>query len=525
MAKLRLSSATTFDRSSLLLVVASFSLYQEAVYQRPLSIPIDFPSLSPSSQPQFKDIDMELHSLSPRMQELLLTNELPEDTEIASFLQLLHERKRELSELDAQIAQARQLPDRSMGRHLVARRWKTQQMVGAYMGAVSPIRRLPLELVSRILVFCADVDMFERDAMTTTASVHSYHEESWHHRFDRAPWSLSRISRAWRSAALFTAEIWSYVAITIFSPVTYNTFQNSVVSKQHKSINRAGELELLRLQLARSDELVSRSSRWESLCVTMEQDDRGMLLDQIKDRLPTLQRLHWHIGGSTPNFDDIPRLNTLIISPPNKWDREFPFMAHLTELTLWFPSEIIDLKMLQWMPMLETLNVAGHSFSSRNTAPITLCHLRRIFLELPFELSESRTIFSRLTAPQLEVLTIVGYSGNKGGETVELKEMLDRSGCSLRELHLGSLGLVQDSFIQLLRCIPTLVKLSMNGSGETLDSGQVLAIQVLAQDSECLPSLQRLNVGRKEEAHLKELQRARTGLKIYLASASRRFPH
>ncbi|KAJ7588451.1 hypothetical protein C8J56DRAFT_890239 [Mycena floridula] len=335
------------------------------------------------------------------------------------------------------------------------------------------------------------------------------------------------------------------------APVTYNTFQNSVVSKQHKSINRAGELELLRLQLARSgsaplcislfgrvpnvgktgswkiiiDELVSRSSRWESLCVTMEQDDRGMLLDQIKDRLPTLQRLHWHIGGSTPNFDDIPQLNTLIISPPNKWDREFPFMAHLTELTLWFPSEIIDLKMLQWMPMLETLNVAGHSFSSRNTAPITLHHLRRISLELPFELSESRTIFSRLTAPQLEVLTIVGYSGSKGGEMVELKEMLDRSGCSLRELHLGSLGLVQDSFIQLLRCIPTLVKLSMNGSGGTLDSGQVLAIQVLAQDSECLPSLQRLNVGRKEETHLKELQRARTGLKIYSASASRRFPH
>ncbi|KAJ7587319.1 hypothetical protein C8J56DRAFT_1165351 [Mycena floridula] len=200
-------------------------------------------------------------------------------------------------------------------------------------------------------------------------------------------------------------------------------------------------------------------------------------------------------------------------------------MAHLTELTLWLPSEIIDLKMLQWMPMLETLNVAGRSFSSRNTAPITLCHLRCISLEFPFELSESRTIFSRLTAPQLEALTIVGYSGNKGGDTVALKEMLDRSGCSLRELHLDSLSLVQDNFIQLLRCIPTLVKLSMNGPGGTLDSGQVSAIQVLAQDNECLPLLQILNLGPKEAAHLKELQRARTGLRIYSASASYHFPH
>ncbi|KAJ7586281.1 hypothetical protein C8J56DRAFT_861594, partial [Mycena floridula] len=145
-------------------------------------------SFSASSQPEFEDINLELHSLSSRMQELLLTNELPEDTEIASFLQLLHEKKRELSELDSQIAQARQLSDRSIGRHLVARRRKTRQMVDAYTGAVSPIRRLPLELVSRILAFCAD--------------------DSRHHRFDSAPWSLSRISRAWRSAALFTAEIW-----------------------------------------------------------------------------------------------------------------------------------------------------------------------------------------------------------------------------------------------------------------------------------------------------------------------------
>ncbi|KAJ7587312.1 hypothetical protein C8J56DRAFT_1026722 [Mycena floridula] len=268
----------------------------EAVLGANLSILMVSPSFSASSQPEFEDIDMEFHSLSPRMQKLLLTNELPEDSEIASFLSLKPGNYRNV----------------------------------AWAVISSPDDGKPHVRAGR-------------------------HDN---HRFcPQAPWSLSRISRAWRSAALFTAEIWSYIAITIFSPVTYNTFQNSVVSKQHKSINRAGELELLRLQLARSgsaplcislfgrvpnvgktgswkiiiDELVSRSSRWESLCVTMEQDDRGMLLNQIKDRL---RRLHWHIGGSTPNFDDIPRLNTLIISPPNDWDQEFPFMAHLTELML-----------------------------------------------------------------------------------------------------------------------------------------------------------------------------------------------
>ncbi|KAJ7586995.1 hypothetical protein C8J56DRAFT_943353 [Mycena floridula] len=483
--------------------------------------------------------------ISPKMMGLLFSNEPPNESERAIFLQLLSEGKQDLSELDAQIAQACQLL-----KHLNERREDTQHMVNIYTGAVSAARLMPLELQSKILALCADVGMFDRDATTGIKSALEYYEDGHHHRISRRlPWSLSRISSTWRSAALLTPKLWSYISIIVYPDLeskpeigSYRPSWGSTKALTY-AVAQVREVQLLRYQLEHSrshplsislfgpgmayayetsgwhpiiDELVTSSHRWEELCIKFRGFDKSMLM-KTTSSLPALRRLHCRTDlGSTINFGNLPQLTSLVISmdPGTVYHWKPSLLLQLTELALWecTNDKSIDLSILGSTPMLQILSITGFPYfhHSYNTGPILLSHLYKFSLKHRGKPPPFRNALSQLTTPKLEILVL----GSMANVDPSIKEMIEASKCSLRKLQLRSLNFGRDDLIQLLQLLPNLVDLDVNRVA--LDSGTVLSI--LAQRPDLLPVLRTVDAGRlrqKEEQDLEGLKGARLGLQIH----------
>ncbi|KAJ7670023.1 hypothetical protein DFH06DRAFT_1179833 [Mycena polygramma] len=136
--------------------------------------------------------------LSTAIQHLLRTNEPPGDTEMPIITGLISHFQRAADALTARIG----IPEATLDQ-LIAERDQMVERVQQYTAVLSPIRRMPLEIMCEIFSWTSPHTRRVPGSLSTGA-----------------PWYLGQISTRWREIALALPSLWS--SITVLHTVQYS---------------------------------------------------------------------------------------------------------------------------------------------------------------------------------------------------------------------------------------------------------------------------------------------------------------
>ncbi|KAG7099947.1 hypothetical protein E1B28_001740 [Marasmius oreades] len=226
---------------------------------------------------------------------VLNTNHSASSSETCQIHGLLVQPIEELARLNAEIQHLK-----STLNYLISQREKLQTFVSSHKALISPIRRLPAEVMSEIFVHCLQTK--DRNPTRSLAE---------------APLLLTLVCRRWREIALSTAQLWS--SLHIYLPPTAQKYEirlTEVINRRAEGVkawlSRSGSLPLsisLVVGLDRDssgravlvyksvmDVFFSFSHKWGTLMLRVP----SCLLEVIED----YARPHWQ---------DLTRLQTLII--------------------------------------------------------------------------------------------------------------------------------------------------------------------------------------------------------------------
>jgi hypothetical protein len=407
-----------------------------------------------------------------------------ERQEISEYVSTVN---RELSQLNAKITELRTALIQ------VARtRDRLQVAASQHQALISPLRRLPPELLQVIFVCCLPL---HRNAV-----MHS----------SEAPVLLGRVCSEWRRISLSTPEVWS--SLHIVPPnVNFSNLTSSTARFERKR-------ELIEMWLGRSGACpLNISFVWFA---SDSQDEIKLCASLLEALVPTCGR--WRmLDFQVPlkmfkpfiglTVKDVPLLEGLSLMDNrtplgiDKWPESLVFAESATNLknfTLTFFSGGLRLPSIPWhqlttlylesnisfffkdsREMLSTFAQCAHlqsctlKFALSHTAfipafeklnlPITLPQLQALCLDGDQHLQNtfhmSNTLIN-LCAPKLRKLEIFGRSGRTEENIapdplVAIRMLLERSKCPLEKLTVESMTLLPDEFICCLKLAPTLVEL------------------------------------------------------------------
>ncbi|KAJ6619990.1 hypothetical protein B0H10DRAFT_2023225 [Mycena sp. CBHHK59/15] len=146
---------------------------------------------------------------------ILHTNTVPSDAECDAIHALLAGPLREVAELMDEINRTQALLD-----ELMQKRSQLNKFIDAHLALVSPVRRLPEDVVREI--FAASLPSNQNATMSRAES----------------PLLLCRICRAWRSIALATPRLWTSLHIVVPSTSRLPQFTDAVI----EWLSRSGSL-------------------------------------------------------------------------------------------------------------------------------------------------------------------------------------------------------------------------------------------------------------------------------------------
>jgi hypothetical protein len=366
------------------------------------------------------------------------TNAIPDEALASSITADLHKSRIELSELDLEIYE--------WEKRLKHLKWlwelrkRCRDAIRRHEAVLSPIRRLPIELISQIMLFASAISRPSlREDGYPIINYYSCLDNEWRVR------SLALVCTDWREAALACPRIWSHI---IFCP----KYSTSEQLQMH--INRAGSVSLSFTQCEVSDhwrypnpfcrphpfcaeiELLSKaqimnvssSSTWTStnLYIDINNVNSTEYVLHLKEKLHSLQYLKLRIEGDSSRTtqsikgwslvqdllkdahslvklelsSDLLTFDSKSITPPRS-------LRSLTFCTATEGRYIHDDlgPVLESCSSLESLTL-GDGFNFQR--PVCLPSLRDLsFLDLS---SETITQASNLRLPLLESLSLVHFS-------------------------------------------------------------------------------------------------------------------
>ncbi|KAJ6465863.1 hypothetical protein C8R45DRAFT_1219683 [Mycena sanguinolenta] len=203
------------------------------------------------------------------------TNYCPTDQEVLEIRSLLLEPILRIKSLDDEIADLQKSIDK-----LVEERVGLESYVEAHSALISPVRRLPLDVIQEIFVAC--MPTHRNCVMSAT----------------EAPILLGRICSAWRVISLSTPRIWARVhVVEPQQPRMWPTALNSDVLYNHKMVQR---LETTKTWLGRSGQCPLSIS----LQSAMHDDGRSVIVNFVEALLPFAARWqHVHFSVRPSTFD------------------------------------------------------------------------------------------------------------------------------------------------------------------------------------------------------------------------------
>ncbi|KIM44128.1 hypothetical protein M413DRAFT_443171 [Hebeloma cylindrosporum] len=420
----------------------------------------------------------------------LNTNYVPGDTEIAEIKQYVSSVHHKLTQYDARIAELE-----AALQEITKKRTELHTIVSAHEALISPLRRLPPEILQLIFVWCLPQN----------------HNSVMH--ASEAPVLLGRVCSEWRRISLATPEVWA--SLHIVPPnVNFSNPGSSAARFERKRelvkmwLERSGACPLsislvwfagdseeeVKLCASILEVLVPMCGRWKTLDFQVPLKMFTPFIGLTVEDVPLLEGMSL-MDNRTP-------LDTVAV---DRWPESLTFAESATKLrnfTLTFFSGGIRLPSIPW-PQLTTLylesNIAFFFTDSRemlNTlsgcanlqsctlkfplshtallpaykkldAPIVLPQLLTLcvdgdqHLHNTFHMSNTLT---NLCAPKLRKLEILGRSGRPEGSVAPeplgaVRTLLQRSKCPLERLNVESMTMLPDEFVACLRLIPSLVEL------------------------------------------------------------------
>ncbi|KAK7043967.1 hypothetical protein VNI00_008135 [Paramarasmius palmivorus] len=338
---------------------------------------------------------------------------------------------------------------------------------------LSPIRKLPLEILHRIFIFAAGVNVF-----------------GVKNKWDSTAFILASVCYSWREIALDYPTLWASLAVSIEERAIYPTGLCIERSKMYP-LSLVLESEPYNWDDHHDDLLklfLRQSGRW--LKVDMSKVEMGTL-DEIRD-LPLLEEAYYseRSEGLLPRLKHAPRLRVLSFEDIPATDA-FSF-ENLTRITVNVPGSSDDPAPVRTLcealcscPNLtecayqscrnifgEDLAISGYesldaplcATSNIQTFEIDLYDRRGVF-------SEVSDVFASLTLPFIHTLSIrgdspvvYGYHTALWGEwpSVVMRDFIVRSDCHLTSLRLVGLPLSDTEVISFLNLTPALEHLSIS---------------------------------------------------------------
>jgi hypothetical protein len=241
------------------------------------------------------------------------TNYAPTDDELEQIAQLLVEPLDQRNVLDAEISRLQRVIDElSVKRNLLT------EFITSHQTLLSPIRRIPLDVLREIFVRCLPTD---HNAIMSCRE---------------APLLLGRVCSSWRSNSTSTPKLWSSIHISVPDPGPWRG--NGNVGAEDTDVflqaitvwlNRSGALPLsISLFYSYLNEvedhifprLIAVSDRWKHINLSLSLVSIRLIASISKEQLPLLESCSIHlpsfIGMEGKNIFQIfhaPRLRRLLI--------------------------------------------------------------------------------------------------------------------------------------------------------------------------------------------------------------------
>ncbi|KAJ6463148.1 hypothetical protein C8R47DRAFT_1026768 [Mycena vitilis] len=428
------------------------------------------------------------------IQHLLDSNEAPADNEIHTITSFVCHFQHAAEALIARMDISGAALDQR-----IAVRDEVTQRVQRYTAVLSPVRRVPPEIISEIFSWILP------QSRRVVGSVPI-----------GAPWYLGHISSRWRDTALALPSLWT--SITVFHTQDYPCNEASLLSMVHTQLVRSANASIQvdfewRVDGEKAapflDALHPHASRWASLRLLRCYSSYQVLqsLRPARGRLSQLNALEiddvrWEPEASTEGLDIFsaaPNLREILLTDPT--------FAHLSP-ALVFPWERITRyrgvatvqHFANMLPTAPHLVEAALGFTIGipevpDNIVITLPRLRRLYLE-------RGSFLDHLTAPQLEYFSC---------DTVEsMLPFVERSSCQLTTLVLAEgsqtlrhpFSLPAADVISLLQHIPTLQNLVLEADAEYQEENHRIlsALTLTGTSSDICPDLTYLGYGSADDA-------------------------
>ncbi|KAJ7905219.1 hypothetical protein B0H13DRAFT_1716751 [Mycena leptocephala] len=406
---------------------------------------------------------------------LLETNDSPNDAEIPVVQDCITSGRRRVDAVNAQIDLLRAKLDQ-----LVAERDVISEHVQQYTAVLSPIRRVPPELICE--VFAWTLPCIRRVAGEAV---------------NQPPWYLGHISRPWRDIALAYPTLWSSITVPYSRLYPHQSTPTlaSVETQLLRSANAPLVVDFTWFHgfdaIPFLNVLLKHSDRWASTRFACDANSRILLLDllqPIKGRLSQLNKLEFIYNGadssavSSDVFSIAPNLREVLFAESSYNQYSSPLLLPWEKVTRY--RGILNVQQqLEALRVAPNLIECGLGFQEWGApfddASITLPHLRQLYVE-------RGEFLAYLTAPKLEYLSC---------DTVDsMLSFVHRSSCQLTTLVLTErtddegivFTLSPDTVIPLLRSTPSLRNFVLQANRASLENDRIMSAMTLSGSSDDL---------------------------------------
>ncbi|KAJ7458618.1 hypothetical protein FB451DRAFT_1508047 [Mycena latifolia] len=384
-------------------------------------------------------------TLDPIFAGLIHTNDPLSDSEALRVKLTLEDTLSALSALDGEISKALLALLK-----LEKQRRLLDKYVASLKTALSPIRRIPPEILAEIFLLCRNSSL--RDVDYSVADPR------------HAPTVLTHVSSRWREVCMGSPRLWDHLHLQTHTAPPVALLQSILArtSTLPLSVN-IGDQNAFQLALQQHDRL-------EHLHFHIRSKLPRHFFDQ-RNPLPLLSSLHIIVGAALnisrflTLFNDAPQLKVLYLkSYLSMWPLAsvLPW-SQFTRLNLDIALDLLDARdILSQCEVIQECELNG-LLKSQGLAPsqhvYRLAHLHELTISLDLDYSPSPELFfDAFSFPNLRSLNI---AGNDWSPDI-LPNLHARSDCSLMNLKLHNIDLSAEDLIQFLRLTPTLQTLHLS---------------------------------------------------------------
>ncbi|KAJ7084738.1 hypothetical protein C8R43DRAFT_939611 [Mycena crocata] len=407
------------------------------------------------------------------LSRFLGTNDPPSQFEAQEVRARSHEAQNKLRSIEASLTRMRGKPGSEAAMLTLTRDAASlSQRIRRCRSILSPIRRIPAEILTRIFLF-------------TAPTLENARRVEWYASLQGSPWVLGQISGRWRAVALATPSLWSCIIVKNSRDESGDDCPPCSIPMLQTQLVRSGNAPLKIIFDYTEDDadddvvrealnVITRySSHWKSIYITAPQVHR---LPSLRGKVPLLEKVSvfgWEGEGSecSDYGDTPPPPPDIFRTAPRLWDVEvdegMPFFGlpwkQLRRYKSCAPWEG-HINSLRDLKSAETCSLTlAHEHSMREpyrgqwgTRTVELPKLRQ--LELSTERSQDLDP-EDWECPQWLRLPALTDLAIDSPLLRGLPRLLQASGCSLKKLHLTSRCGEADSVRPILQANPEITEL------------------------------------------------------------------